>query len=296
VVALLRGSWLPEVTRKIRERYGWEFYYYGNVTQSPDGQRWQTFDHRPRFNNNYFGLRNRVAILSEAYSYATFEERVRATYAFVEEVLDYALANRGRIEEAVARADREALPGRVLPTRADFARSYPDQVQILMGAVAEERNPYSGAVMLRRLDERRPTPMWEYGTFVPTDSARVPAAYYVPAQLGGIIDRLSAHGVRSERLTQARTEMVEAFVIDSTRATEQPFQGHRERTVFGSYRTVSRTLPAGTVVVDVAQPLGRLAFYLLEPRSDDGFLNWGLLDDALADGYPITRRPAPSAP
>jgi hypothetical protein len=136
--------------------------------------------------------------------------------------------------------------------------------------------------------------MWEYGTFSATDTERVPAAYYVPPQLGAVIDRLAAHGVRGERLAEARTEMVEAFVIDSTRAAEQPFQGHRERTVFGAYRTMSQTLPAGTLVVDVAQPLGRLAFYLLEPRSDDGFLNWGLLDDALAEGgYPITRRPAP---
>jgi hypothetical protein len=293
IVSLLRESWLPEVTRRIRERYGWEFYYYGNVSQSPEGQRWQTFDHRPRFNNNYFGLRNRVAILSEAYSYATFEERVRATYAFVEEVLGFAVRNRQRIEEAIARADRDALPGRVLPTRATFARTYPEQVQILMGATVEERNPYSGAVMLRRIDERRPTPMWEYGTFSSTDSERVPSAYHVPPQLGGIIDRLVAHGVRGERLAEARTEMVEAFVIDSTRVAEQPFQGHRERTVFGAYRSVSRTLAAGTLVVDVNQPLGRLAFYLLEPRSDDGFLNWGLLDDALTEEYPITRRPAP---
>ena len=36
-----------------------------------------------------------------------------------------------------------------------------------------------------------------------------------------------------------------------------------------------------TVVVRVDQPLGRLAFFLLEPRSDDGLLNWNFFDDAL---------------
>jgi hypothetical protein len=50
-------------------------------------------------------------------------------------------------------------------------------------------------------------------------------------------------------------------------------------------------LPAGTAVVAVAQPLGRLAFALLEPRSDDGVLNWNVLDEALegATFYPILR-------
>jgi hypothetical protein len=39
------------------------------------------------------------------------------------------------------------------------------------------------------------------------------------------------------------------------------------------------------------QPLARLAFYLIEPRSNDGLLTWDLLDDALKDAktYPILR-------
>jgi hypothetical protein len=183
--------------------------------------------------------------------------------------------------------------GRALPTRAAL-RCAPERVEILLGAVAEERNPYSGAVMLRRLDQRLPTPMWDATAFAGTESERAPAAYYVPPDLVAVVERLAAHGVRMERLEEARTESVEAFVIDSTRVAAQPFQGRRERTVFGAYRSETRTLPAGTWVVEVAQPLGRLAFYLLEPRADDGLLAWGLMDDALAGGtYPVLRRPTP---
>ena len=41
-----------------------------------------------------------------------------------------------------------------------------------------------------------------------------------------------------------------------------------------------------------SQPLARLAFYLIEPRSDDGLVDWNLLDDALGESvpaYPIVR-------
>ena len=41
------------------------------------------------------------------------------------------------------------------------------------------------------------------------------------------------------------------------------------------------------------QPLGRLAFYLLEPTSDDGLVAWNYLDDQLKDGvklYPVLRQ------
>jgi hypothetical protein len=36
------------------------------------------------------------------------------------------------------------------------------------------------------------------------------------------------------------------------------------------------TLPAGTWIVRVAQPLGVLAMYLLEPESDDGIVAWDI--------------------
>ena len=42
----------------------------------------------------------------------------------------------------------------------------------------------------------------------------------------------------------------------------------------------------------MTQPLARLAFYLLEPASDDGLVNWNFLDDQLKDAktYPILRK------
>jgi hypothetical protein len=87
---------------------------------------------------------------------------------------------------------------------------------------------------------------------------------------------------------------VEEFVIDSIQTAPRPFQGHNERTLFGQWVSATRDVPAGTVVVDVSQNLGRLTFYLLEPRADDGFADWGILDDALegAERYPILRVPA----
>ncbi|MDX1395344.1 MAG: peptidase M14, partial [Gemmatimonadota bacterium] len=54
-------------------------------------------------------------------------------------------------------------------------------------------------------------------------------------------------------------------------------------------RTV--TPAEGDWLVPLDQPLGRLIFTLLEPRSDDGFADWGFLADVLSPGadYPILR-------
>lgn len=297
IVGLLRDRWLPEVTREIASQYGWAFYYYGNA-YAPEGQErgWYTFDHRPRFNNNYVGLRNRFAILSEAYSYASFQERVRATLAFVEEILTFASEHASEIDAVVGNVDDADLRGRTLTLRARHRRGEP--VEILMGDVEERLSPYSGRRYRARLDVVTPERMREYGTFTPTETGVVPDAYFVPPDLEPVIDLLHFHGIRITRLAEPQTMALERFVIDSTTVSDREFQGHRERQVFGRWEATRATLAAGSVVVPLRQPLARLVFTLLEPRSDDGVLNWNLVDEMLenASSYPILRRPAERRP
>lgn len=289
---LLRTDLLPAVSETIKEAYGWDYYYYGNVP-SPRFQvarGWYTFDHRPRFNNNYVGLRNRIPILSEAYSYATFENRVISTLYFVEEILNYSHIHASAIQAVVEEADATSIIGADLAVRAQLQRSA-EQVEILMGEVDEEKNPFTGETVLRRRDVQNAESMYEYGSFSPTETTEVPQAYFVPGNLAVAKDRLEAHGISFDVLAQSQTVQIERFRIDSTRVSPRAFQGHNERTLYGVYEEANVTLEAGTLRVPVEQPLGRLAFYLLEPRSDDGLTNWALLDDVLegAGHYPITR-------
>lgn len=290
--AFLRRSWLPEITSRIKEKRGWDFYHYGNVQRAPGGgQGWVTFDHRPRFNNSYLGLRNRFAILGEAYAYATLEDRVKATLWFVEEILDFAHQNAGAVRNIVEEADRESVVGRTLATRAEVRGS--GEVTILMGEVDEERHPYTGAVMLRRRNVSIPTRMQEFIAFQPSETAVAPEAYYVLPEAAAALERLEAHGVTVVRYAAARSVDAERFVVDSTTVAEREFQGHRERTVWGHWVAERVTLPEGAAYVSLDQPLGRLAFTLLEPRSDDGFTAWGFLDPEIEAGsFPVLRVPA----
>jgi hypothetical protein len=290
LVGLLRNEWLPWVTRTIHDKYRWDYYYYGNVSNRPDGERrWATFDHRPRFNNNYVGLRNRFAVLSEAYAYASFQDRIVATSRFVSENLAFVHAHADRIRNMAAAADRSRIIATRLPLRAELQDS--GTIDVLMGEVAEEKHPVDGHVMHVRKDVKLPEKMADYSTFRGIEMERVPAAYYVPASLSEAIDRLTAHGVVLKRTATAAKLMVEEFTIEAAATAPTPFQNHNERTLKGTWAAAEREIAAGTVTVDLSQPLGRLAFYLIEPRSDDGLANWNLLDEALKDAktYPILR-------
>lgn len=290
IIDLLRKDWLPAVTKTIKTKYDWDYYYYGNFEQGDNGERaWKSFDSRPRFNNNYIGLRNRVAILSEAYAYATFEDRVKGTSRFIEEVLNYAGAHADAIRKLTDAVDKRNIVGTTLALRAKMVPA-PEPVEILVGDVTEEKNPGDGHLMYRRADVRKPEKMPEYGTFAATETERVPSTYYVPATLAKAIELLKAHGVQMTELKSATTVQVEEFQI-STSQSGRAFQGHAERTLTGSWAAAERQIPAGTIRIDLNQPLGRLAFYLIEPRSDDGLVDWNVLDEAIRDSkvFPIVR-------
>jgi hypothetical protein len=305
ITGWLRGDWLPEVTKTIRAKDGWDFYYYGNVpgSEGPSSsieRGWYTFDHRPRFNNNYLGLRNRLAILSEAYAYLPFDARVAVTRRFVEELLDRATRDAARIRQTVAAADAERLIGTRLALNAKVARA-PQPVDILMGGVTRVRHPLTGQIMLQRADERRVERMPEYGTFAAGDTEAVPSSYIVPPTLERVIDLLAAHGVRTRTLSRDTPLDVERFAVSGTSIAERAFQGHRERSVQGAWRNERTTIPAGAIVVPMNQPLARLIFTLLEPRSDDGVVNWNFLEDVFEKPvpgepviYPIARTTSPT--
>ena len=284
------------MTNAVRETDGWEFYHYGNVPRAAGAEpSWRTFDHRPRFNNNYVGLRNRVALISEAYAYAPFEERVAATLRFVEESLAFAHEHATRIAASIAEADAAPVAGRTLATRALPLRSA-EPVEILLGRTEELPHPETGEPMRRRLDAAEPTSMNEYVAFAAAEEGveTAPASYYVPVALESVVDLLSAHGVAAEPLEADTIARVEQFVVSSSTLSERLFEGHYERTVEGVWEAAELTVPAGTLAVPVTQRLGRLVFALLEPRSDDGVVNWNFLDEWIATGsaYPILRVPA----
>jgi hypothetical protein len=260
------------------------------VPPAPSAPRaWATFEHVPRFHNNYVGLRNRFALLSEAYAYATFEDRIRATNYFMEEALDFAHQNAARLTKAVSDADHERIVGTIEATSAKLKRG--GMVEILMGEVENETNPLNNAVMNRRKDIVRPEQMTDMLWFEAAATETAPSAYYVPADATKAIELLRAHGVQMKAVGQP-VKGIEQFTIDTSTAG-QMFEGHALRKVEGKWQAAFEvTVPRGAWEVSMTQPLARLAFYLIEPASDDGLVAWNVLDDQLKDAktYPILRK------
>jgi hypothetical protein len=176
--------------------------------------------------------------------------------------------------------------------RADFLRG--DSIEVLLGAVDVVRNPYTGEVMYLRRDVSTGERMPDFGAFRATEITVAPAAYLIPPGLERVVERLAAHGIETASLTAEAELESSAFEIDSTGVAAREFQSHRERQAWGRWVPGRHVFPSGSVVVPVRQALGKLVVILLDPRSDDGFLTWNLMDGVLDEtgGIPIYQLPA----
>jgi len=268
----------------------------GTPTPNDPMRTWNSFEALPRYHNTYVGLRNRFALLSEAYAYATFEDRIKVTNYFMEESLNFAMQNADKLKKIAADADREAIVGKELATRQ--AIKVDGTTTILMGEVQDEVNPVNGACMNRRKDVLKAETMNNGLWFAATATETVPAEYYIPAGATKAIELLRAHAIQLRPVTQA-VKGVEQFAIATNTAwqantTSIDTGAHGLRTLTGTWAPAADvTVPAGSFSVSMTQPLARLAFYLFAPTSDDGLTTWNFLDDLLGEGvktYPITRK------
>lgn len=113
--------------------------------------------------------------------------------------------------------------------------------------------------------------------------------------IAAVADRLDAHGIKYTTTERDMPFNGERYKIATNTQVEQTYQGtHKARTLTGAWEANQQTLPAGSLIIQMDQPLARLAFILFDPRSDDGFMWWNILDPVLGlspapQYYPVQR-------
>jgi len=304
-----RDSLLPVLRERMRTRHNFEVFDYGNfISDEPPARAdtsvregWATYDARPRFGTNYYGIRGRIGILSEAYSHDSLARRIASTYAFVSETLSLVAEKGAAIRSLSARADSQPLA---------WGRS-PDSLQIvairseliatpqMMDVIKEDLEKTGDSSLTqpgvprgsRRTGRFRTIRMPVYDRFTSTLDRTPPAAYVIVPQDTAVATLLRLHGIRVDRSDSAWTARGEAFLIDSIITAPRTFQGHHEISLKGRWERGLQTLPPKSFIVSTAQPRGALVVYLLEPESDDGFTTWNVFDRDLRKGarFPVTR-------
>ena len=273
--SLLRDVLLPTITKAAKEKHGESWWYYGGVSGTGDTRAWRSDAElaKPRYTSTYFGVRNKLGILTETYSYASFQDRINNTYWFLEEALGFVAKNGETVRKAVATAESESIIGKQLSVRQELVKA-PDLKPIVFSLTTSERNPYVADRPYRAGTRGSETTemLPFYGTTEPNETSLAPRAWIVlnasapdaaappPAPGTGGGGRGGAGGGRgaggaggggfgrgpvgspSARLIASVTDRLEAHGIAFTRTTS-------EMTVNGEqYRIATNTLDRKSVV------------------------------------------------
>jgi dipeptidyl aminopeptidase/acylaminoacyl peptidase len=285
VIEHVRDVMLPDITKRLKKDTGYDSYFYGNF--SPDRTKWESVVPAPRYGTLYVGLRNRIGILSESYAYAPFKDRIRASYGFVKSICEYTAENKDAIRNMLNEARKEPKVGDKISLRWNTTvLGRPHQ---LLGYVEETKDGK------RVRTEALKTYEVEYlGGTETTLTVPCPDAYLFPAALSKVTELLQRHGLIVEELREDIELDVEAYRIDKIGANPSlGWMRHKLVLLDATSRKESRRVPAGTIIVRTAQPLGSLAAFLLEPQGLDGFAAWGLFGE-MKEGsdFPVMRLPA----
>ncbi len=284
---------------------GIDTFYYGNFSR--DYSRWESYGYEPRYSTEYMGLRGRIGILSESYSYATYRQRVDVSYQFIRNCIDLLAEHHSEIRKIFHDNEKNWMSslGEVA-LRAELSEqtemstvlgyAYPATAEPAENDPTRTANPrrFPSPADRNRLDQLKKQ---DYNIplvnrYRSTLSARPPEAYLIPTQLAWAAERLRLHGIELQKVeSDASLRGLDLRQFQITKLTTESFQGLSLTRLEVEPSQVAPALHGSYFLVSTRQPLGLLATYLLEPKSDESLATWKFMDGFLEVGkpYPVLR-------
>ena len=287
----------PAVRDMVRKQFGLEVFTHALFTPntwpptgwSHDRAAWTV---EAKFIVNDYGLRNRLAIITETPGQPSFERRIYGQYAYLAALLEYTNAHAKEMQAVVKAADDKTVSDVQVRAESGELRNFLDgeyrsrgKIDVLgyRTNVAEFRpgtsfmstkpgTAYGPPEVVKGVDDLTMP--------VGTRDAVVPRAYVIPAELTAVVAKLRAHNIRVQPLERTLRAEGEEFLIKGVRTVRS---GGYDMTVLDGTMSplVTKDFPAGTFYLDMAQPMANAAFYYLEPQARDGFVGWGVMNEIL---------------
>jgi dipeptidyl-peptidase-4 len=285
----LMDTMLPAIGESLDEHHDMQTNLYGVFSGYPPTS-WTNYSHKPRFLVNYAGLRNRMAILCESFAHDPFEERILTSKLFTLSIIEYTNMHGRDMQEIIKQADEETV-NNVSRNAGNFEKGVrfevtpqDELIDLLVYEMVPVVDPETGEETLEPTENIISTPGVQiFNNYEATELSTFPRGYIFPGELTMVAEKLKEHGIAVLFLDEHVEAKGEEFIITSFNKSTDEYENHFEVTLEGFFQTTIKEFPAGIYLVDLAQPLANLAFYMLEPESDDGLVRWNYFDDYLLE-------------
>jgi len=278
----LTQQMLPALQSAMTKRHYPLTPYVDTKAEAPDSGLIGFMD-APRYSTGYTTLFNTIGFMTETHMLKSFAERVKATYVFLEIMVNTISRDGALIAAARQKAQAATLTQTQFPLNWTLDTTVVDKTFFRGYTARHKPSEVSG---LPRLYYDRTAP-WErninyYQTYKPTQRIDKPKAYLVPQAWAEVIERLKLNGVQMRPIQQDTSLTAEVYYIADYKTNPRPYEGHYLHNQV-SLRPEKQTAHflKGDYLIYLNQAANRYIVETLEPQGGDSFFSWGFFDAIL---------------
>ena len=276
-------SLIPNLETALKSNYDIDLFPYVDLVGKTPEQGITSFNDLPRYSMGYVGLFHTIGFTVETHMLKPFPSRVRATYAFMDELIKWTASHKSLIEKSRNQArDYTSLNADLF---FNYKRVAETNDSILFKGY-EHSFPKHKITGLKRLKYDTLMPYEKYiphfNSFQPLDTLSVPRFYFVGRQEKDVVKRLKANKVELTKIKNDTSLTLGVFRVIDFESSTKPYEGHFQLTnpLIEKEQELVK-LKRGDWMISTHQKNALFIHSVLQPETEDSYLSWNFFDSYL---------------
>ena len=276
-------SLLPNLKKALKTNYQIDLFPYVDLIGKTPEQGITSFNDLPRYSMGYASLFHSIGFTVETHMLKPFPSRVRATYAFMDEIIKWTATHKVLIEKARNQARDYTSSNSYLLSNYNRVEESHDSILFLGYEHSFPKNKITG---LKRLKYDTSAPYKRHipllNAFRPMDTISVPEMYFVGRQEKDVIKRLKANKVEMTKIKKDTVMNLGVFRVIEFESSTKPYEGHfqlKNPSIEKDNQLVN--LKRGDCVISAKQKNALFIHSVLQPEAEDSYLVWNFFDSYL---------------
>lgn len=275
---LMTISYYPAL-KAFSKKTKWDWIPYVETKAETPDSGLVAFDDLPRYAQGYATLFHTVSVTVETHMLKPFDQRVQATYDYLDFLITWTKSNSAAIENT----RKKAIESNLAKTSLNHHFQLTSKCDSLLFKGYTAEFPKSELTGLPRLRYNRNKPYSKYipyyNDYSSTDSVSIPKYYIVSQECKEIIARLKWNQIDYKIVQHDSLLLVHSIRVRDFNSPAKPYEGHflhSKTDVIEQSDTV--IIPAGSLVIPTYQVRRNFLVSVLEPEMEDSYFAWNFMD------------------
>ncbi|MDQ3535840.1 MAG: hypothetical protein M3421_09480, partial [Bacteroidota bacterium] len=256
---------------------------YVNVYNTTPDAGYNQFLDLPRYSSGYSTLFHTLGFVPETHMLKPYKQRVEATYAFLESLLEVVAEEGNHIQQLRDQTKLNIKNQKEFVIDWELDKSSSKNINFKGFEGKLVKSELTGGKRLfydRNKPFEKPIPF--FNKYVPKTAIEKPKAYLIPKGWHKVIDRLKLNEVELQVLENDTIIEVESYFIEDYKTVEKPYEGHYLHFDTKVKKQLKRVpFIKGDYIIYTDQAANRYLVETLEPAAPDSFFNWNFFDTIL---------------